>query len=46
MTFIPSVLTNSNLNNTNVSDVILISARRVTGTGPKVYASFNWQEIY
>ena len=33
-------------NISNVSDVILISAQRVTGTDPKVYASINWQEIY
>lgn len=33
-------------NISNVSDVILITAQRVTGTNPLVYASFNWQEIY
>jgi hypothetical protein len=33
-------------NISNVSDVILITAQRVTGTNPLVYASFNWQEVY
>ena len=33
-------------NISNVSDVILITAQRITGTNPLVYASFNWQEIY
>jgi hypothetical protein len=33
-------------NVSNVSDVILITVQRVTGTNPPVYASFNWQEIY
>jgi hypothetical protein len=32
-------------NVTNVSDVILITAKSFTGT-PGVYASINWQEIY
>jgi spore germination protein GerM len=33
-------------NISNVSDVILITARRITGNDPKVYASITWQEVY
>jgi hypothetical protein len=34
-------------NVSNVSDVILITARKVaTGSGIPVYASINWQEVY